>query len=609
LFLIAGLVIYPVVVFAQQIPTYESEEIVVTAGRIPATFSDLTRSVTVIGREEIKAAPVHSVQDLLQFAAGVDLRQRGPLGVQADVGIRGSSFEQTLILVNGVKMSNPQTGHHNLNIPVTLDDIERIEILKGPGARLYGPNAFGGVINIITKKNNKKQGHFKVVGGDFKFSQTDLSVTQPIGRFDNTLSLSFIKSAGYHLNTDFDNRTLYYQSTAKLGVGTFNLSYGYIDKNFGAYKFYSERFPNERERINAGFLNSALVFNKKNYSVSVKAHWQRHKDDFILDNARPNWYRNRHTTGSRGLELQTVLKSRFGATSLGGEIAGEDIKSSNLGDHSRTRRGVFFEQELRPVKNLLLVPGFSFYYYSDWDWQMWPGLDVGLKLTETLRSFCSVGRSFRVPTYTELFYSSPANAGNRNLKPEQAWQYESGLRWRKYFFAGEIAVFRRHGRHLIDWVRYNTDEPWQALNIAQRMTNGAEISLAIYPQRIKKDSPIREIQLSYSYLDSDKDAGPYTSKYSLDYLRQQFILKINHRWFYNIKQYWQLRYEERSGKQTNILVDARLYFNFKNLEFFMEATNLFNTKYVQMGFIPMPGRWIMAGLNFRLKSDSFAQTW
>ncbi len=593
---------------AQQIPSYESEEITVTARKIPTTFSDLTRSIIVIGREEIQTAPVHSVQDLLQFVAGVDVRQRGPLGVQADVRIRGSSFEQTLILVNGVKMSNPQTGHHNLDIPLTLADIERVEILKGHGSRLYGPNAFGGVINIITKKNDKKQGQLKVVGGNFKFSQNDLSVTQSIGRFDNTLSLSLIKSAGYHPNTDFDNRTFFYQSTAKLGAGTFNLSYGYIDKNFGAYKFYSERFPNERERINSGFLNSALSFDKDNYSVSVKAYWQRHKDDFILDNLRPNWYRNRHITNLRGLEFQTTLKSHIGSTSLGGEIAGEGIKSSNLGDHSRARGGIFFEQELRPTKKLMFVPGFSFYYYSDWGWQMWPGLDVGFQLTKTLRTFGSAGRSFRVPTYTELFYNSPANTGNRNLKPEQVWEYETGLRWKKYFFAGEIAVFRRHGQHLIDWVRYNTDEPWQALNIAQRITNGAEISLMIHPKWIKKDSPIREIQLSYNHLESGKNTKQFTSKYSPDYLRQQFIFKIAYRSFYNIKQNWRLRYEERSGKQSNILVDVRLYFNYKNLEFFMEATNLFNTKYVEMGFIPMPGRWIMAGINFRLSSDAFAQT-
>ncbi|NIA30831.1 MAG: TonB-dependent receptor [Actinobacteria bacterium] len=596
---IAGLVIYPFVVFAQKIPTYESDEIVVTAGRIPVTFSDLTRSVTVIDREEIETAPVHNVQDLLQFAAGVDLRQRGPLGVQADVAIRGASFEQTLILVDGVKMSNPQTGHHNLNIPVTLDEIERIEILKGPDARLYGPNAFGGVINIITRQSDDKHGHIKLTAGDFNFSQTDFSVAQPIGRFNNTLSLSLARSMGYHRNTDFDNRTLFYQTTAELGGGVFQLSSGYMDKDFGAYKFYSERFPDERERINAGFMNSALSFDKENYSLSVKAYWQRHKDDFILDSARPDWYRNRHTTGSHGIELRSAFESRFGVSSLGGEIAGEGIKSSNLGNHSRTRGGLFFEQTLRVSKNLTLVPGFSFYYYSDWGWQIWPGLDVGLQLTETLRAFASVGRSFRVPTYTELFYSSPANMGNPDLKPEQAWQYETGLRWQQYFLVGEMALFRRHGRHLIDWVRYNTDEPWQALNIAQRMTNGAEISLTFYPQRMKNDAPVREIQLSYSYLDADKDAGPYTSKYSLDYLRQQFICKITHRWFHNVKQYWRLRYEERYGGQKNMLVDTRLYLDYKNLEFYVQASNLFDAKYVEMGFIPMPGRWIIAGLNFR----------
>lgn len=596
--LILGLMMIPLIVPAQT-PKYEFDEIVVTAGRIPTTFSNLTRSVTVIGREEIETAPVHSVQELLQFVAGVDLRQRGPLGVQADVAIRGATFEQTLILVDGVKMSNPQTGHHNLNIPVTLQDIDRIEILKGAGARLYGPNAFGGVINIITRPNGKRRLRLQQTAGDFGLSHTELSVSQSVGRLDNRLSASLSRSAGYRRNTDFDNRTLYYQTSARLGAVDLRLSSGYMEKDFGAYKFYSERFPDERERINAAFVNPALSFDNSNYSFSVNAYWQQHKDDFILDSARPDWYRNRHRTRLRGVEVRTALRSRFGVTSLGGEIAGEGITSSNLGDHSRTRGGLFLEQSWQATKSLTLVPGFSFYYYSDWGWRMWPGLDLGWRFSQTLRAFGSVGRSFRVPTYTELFYFSPANMGNRDLKPEQAWQYEGGLRWRNSFLVAEAVLFRRHGRDLIDWIRDEPEAAWQALNIAQRVTRGAEVSLALYPQRLIKSATVREMQFSYSYLDSDKDNGSYASKYALSYLRQQFIFKITHRWFHDVKQYWRLRWQQRYGEQKILLVDARLYIDFKNVQLYVQANNLLDVKYKEMGYIPMPGRWLMAGADLR----------
>jgi iron complex outermembrane receptor protein len=120
---------------------YDLAEIEVSAQRSPALYSQVARIVSVIERKEIESSPAQSVQDLLEYVAGVDVRQRGVEGVQADVSIRGGTFDQTLILLNGINITDPQTGHHNLNIPLSLSQIERIEILEGPAARVYGPNA------------------------------------------------------------------------------------------------------------------------------------------------------------------------------------------------------------------------------------------------------------------------------------------------------------------------------------------------------------------------------------------------------------------------------------------------------------------------------------
>ena len=125
--------------------------------------------VSVIPREEIEYAPVTSIQELLEYVAGVDVRQRGAEGVQADISIRGGTFDQTLILLNGVNITDPQTGHHNLNLPVSINQIERIEILEGPAARVYGPNAFSGAINIVTRQPDKTSWKLAIEGGSFGY--------------------------------------------------------------------------------------------------------------------------------------------------------------------------------------------------------------------------------------------------------------------------------------------------------------------------------------------------------------------------------------------------------------------------------------------------------
>ena len=155
---VAYLVSVPVTTVAGQQDTtevkmqYDLDEIEVTAQRSPALFSQVAQIISVIEKEEIEATSSQSIQDLLEYVAGVDVRQRGAEGVQADISIRGGTFDQTLILLNGINITDPQTGHHNLNLPVSIAQVERIEILEGPAARIYGPNAFSGTINIVTKK-------------------------------------------------------------------------------------------------------------------------------------------------------------------------------------------------------------------------------------------------------------------------------------------------------------------------------------------------------------------------------------------------------------------------------------------------------------------------
>lgn len=587
--------------FAQQYPIHEFEPVVVTASRIPTTFSEITRNVIILNQNDIESAHVNSIENLLEYALGVDVKQRGPQGVQSDVSIRGSTFEQTLVLIDGIKVCDPQTGHHNMDLPLTLNDIERIEILKGSGSKLFGPNAFGGVINIITKKGDKKYTSIKAGGGDYKLTEGIFSLSYPIGIIGNHFSIAKRKSDGYRDNTDFDIFNTFYRSSLQLDSREVDFSLGYTEKKFGANGFYSDKFPNQREKTKTTFLNIKGYTTKNWCSISSKLFYRKHKDHFILDKERPDWYQNFHTTGTYGIEIQSTIKSKLFTTNLGSEIGKEGIESNSLGNHSRINGGLFFEGKVKPYKNLTVIVGSSAYYYTKWGWKTWPGIDFGYQLTDKTRLFGSIGKSFRVPTFTELYYSSPANMGNQNLKPEEAWTFETGISLRLKPLSGNISIFRREGTSLIDWVRNNSDDPWEAQNIARINTNGLEITFEFDPKFYLSGSPISRIRAGYSFLDSEKDTKKFDSKYLLNYLRHQIILEVEHNLFWQFIQKWKFRYEDREFYNNHFIVDTQISLKYKNTDIFINIANLLNTSYSDIGGIPMPGRWIRAGMNIRIE--------
>ncbi len=582
--------------YAQEYPIFEADTLIVTASRIPTSFSNLTRNIIIINRNDIENSLAHSIQGLLKYTAGVDIRQRGVSGVQADVSIRGTTFEQNLILIDGIKVSDPQTGHHNLDIPLTLNDIERIEILKGHGSRLYGPNAFGGVINIITRKDKNKIASTKITVGDYGFTEGNISFSFPIGISGHRLSLSKKTSRGYNDNTDFDIFLISGSSFIQLGSNETCLSFGYKNNKFGANSFYSDKFPNQWEHTETTFINTKTYLKNNIFSLTPKLYWREHKDYFILDKENPAFYQNEHTTDIYGMELQSTFISPLGLSALGSEIGEEKIKSTSLGEHSRTKGGFFFEHQFTFFKNIILGLGTFTYYYSDWGWETWTGIDCAFRFNENTKLYASIGEAFRVPTYTELYYDSPANKGNPNLKPEEALTYEIGLNWHKEYLQTNLSLFRREGYNLIDWIRYENTEPWEAQNTTKINTNGMEISIKFYPRNLIEFSPFSRININYSLLDSDKKIENFESKYVLDYLRHQFIFDIEHNLFYKVKQNWKLCYEDRLEYEQQIFVDTRISWKYKSIETFIEVTNLLDNTYTDISGVSMPGRWFKTGL-------------
>ncbi len=577
------------------------DDVVVTASRTPYDEDATPRSVTIIRRDEIAAAPVGTVIELLEYALGVDVRQRGPSGVQADVSIRGGTFEQTLVLIDGVKVNDPQTGHHLLDIPFARDDVERIEVVRGGGSGVHGPNAFGGAINIITRKGSGRRLGLRLSGGQHRYGSAAVSLAHEIGPTRHRLSVSSTRSDGHRSGAEFDVLNAGYASTLVLPLAVVDISGGFSDKEFGAYRFYSDAYPDEWEHTRTGFASIRGTIGGERASVTPVFSWRRHTDDFVLDRARRNWYRNKHTTDSYGTELHSSVRWQFGTTAVGGEAGRERIASSNLGDHERDRGGAYAEHRFGCANTYVASVGAFAYRYSGIGWQLWPGADARVWITDRVSVHGSVGRAFRVPTFTDLYYDSPANVGNPALETERAWSYEGGVRYVASAFRADVATFHRASRNLIDWSRADESERWQATNIASLNMTGVEVSAEVVPSAIWPSVPIARARLGYSYLTWDGVSSE--SKYALDLLRHQVVVGVMHSLPLGASASWVARWEDRAGDDAHVVVDARLSRRFGSLAAFVSATNLLGTSYADSGTIPAPGRWVRAGLEYTLADD------
>jgi iron complex outermembrane receptor protein len=586
-------------IFAQE-KEYNLDEIIVSAGRSPVTFNNLARSVTVLNSAEIKSLAAGSVLDILKFVNAVDLKTRGAEGIQADVGIRGGTFEQTLILIDGVKISDPQTGHHNLNLPISLDNFERIEILKGQGSRIFGPNAFGGAINIITKKEKNSSVSISVIGGQNNLYNLGLSASYPLSTTGNNFSFSKKKSDGYRHNTNFDVTDFSIGQNYSIGKNTINLYFGYTDKKFGANNFYSDLYRNQWEHTTTKILNASSEIGIGTIIISPKIFWRQNTDDYILDYERPNFYRNNHKTNSYGGEIQTSLKSGIGVTSFGGEINKEEIASNNLGNHTRLKGGFFGEHFFEITKSFSASAGFFVYNYSNIGWKIWPGVDAAYKISESTKIFASVGRAFRIPTFTELYYKSPANLGNPDLTFEETTNYETGISFYESAIKLDASIFYKKGKNIIDWARASQTEPWKVENVTNINTAGFEISFTYFPDFSGYKIPFTKFNFNYTYLSAERSTGAFQSKYVLENLRHQFIANIDNDLPFGLTQSWAFIYRDRVNFEAQFTIDSQINFSINKFNLFLRGTNLLNKTFEDFPGVILPGRWISCGVKYSL---------
>jgi len=580
---------------------YQLERIVVTGSRLPANSLSQTRSVSIITSDHIKDSPYQALPDILSGLGGIDMRRRNQEGVQADISIRGTTFEQNQVLINGIKMGDPQTGHHTCDLPITRFDIGAIDILKGHGSSLYGPNAFGGVVNFITLRPQGDAIEIDSSGGTYDFCQAGLSVSNSFGAVCNRFSFDSSRSSGYRAETEFRTLTITETVSSELAGNRYDLLFGYSTKDFGADSFYSELYQNEEEHTDTRLFTVSGMIEEKGLNVVPKLFLKRLRDKFVLDRNRPGWATNYHTTYLYGGELGFVFESDAASVAYGVELAQETVDSTNLQEHHRTRSGFYIEASPRIGDTIILQTGVRADRYSGFDWEYTPSISASYELIPQCRVRSSIGRAFRVPTFTDLYYNDPANQGNAALRPESSWSYEVGV---DAFLRGvtfQATAFRREGRDIIDWVKFVSASPWQAQNIGSVDTNGVELSCDIdVASGGGVCKRVRRLVVGTALLDSDYQQG-YLSKYSLDYLKAHVFSNIEVALPCDLKNIWTISFKKRKGDSGYLVIDTRISRVIVRkerllLEGFIEATNLGDSEYSEIGSVPMPGRWIKSGL-------------
>lgn len=568
--------------------------IVTTATRTPEHLNKIAQSITIIDRADIVATPADSLADLLEHVSGVDVRQRAVHGIQSDVSIRGGSFEQTLILLDGISLSNPQTGHHNMDIPVSLDNIERIEIIKGSGARIYGANAMAGVINVITRRQETPSLSVQLKVGEYDYIAETIQSNFTTGKWHNNLSAAQQYSSGFEDNepTGFNIKSVSYRGNGQIGSQELEAGIAYTDKDFGASRFYfNAPYQKEQTKGLVSYLAANLHHGLFNWRPQVS--WLHHDDTYISAYGTNDTETDKYTFQLTGSISTTWGQSNFG---LGAER--DEIDSSNMGKHDRNNHSLFFNHKLTINDALTIGAGTSAVYYSDWGWEYLPGAEVSYTINDNLQWFASVAKSFRIPTYTELYYTI-GNIGDSTLETEDGWTWESGLRWQQKRLSANLSVFVRESDNLIDWSRVPGTTTWKVRNVAECTTSGIEVGFDL-KQPLAAIPLIGRIALSYTYLDHDTNSGGLESKYIFDSLRHQLHGSVYLDWNPRISHVIKMRIEERMTGDSSTVLDTKLtYQATHSVALSIEASNLLDEDYIESGDAPMPGRWIMAGITLQ----------
>ena len=580
------------------------ETVVVTGTFEPMPLDELQRSVMSLDTQQ---APLlySSDVDYLRLDPSIDLQERAPGGVQADLSIRGSTFGQTLVLIDGLRVNDAQTGHHNLDLPIPLDSISRIEVLHGAGSTFYGADAMGGAVNFITAPAAMTEFRLRAGLGNFGYNEERAVASYATKRWSEQLTADRSFSTGFMPDRDYRSAEVSSETHFTTGVGATMILLAMGDRPFGANQFYGPYDSWERTK---GWF-AALTQDLGRQTV-FDFGYRRHTDEFVLLREDPSVYENNHVTDSWQASLRRHDEVAQNTTvSYGVEGYRDQIDSNNLGHHGRNRGAIYAAVDFRALRRFSVSLGAREESYNGTRGQFTPSASAAYWLSSRVKVRGAVSRAFRIPTYTDLYYSDPANVGNPNLRPESAWSYEGGLDWNA---GGRVSFsatgFERRVRDGIDYVKCqpdfgfdintgtciatgNPNDLWHAYNIDRLNFSGAE-ALVRY-----KPNDRQEFDVGYT--------GIYGAQQALNTLISQYVFNYpTHNayvgWLGNLGH--QLTARTRVGVTQRYQRDAYALWDFAiardegRIRPYLQLTNLTDTAYQEILGIPMPGRAVIGGV-------------
>jgi len=577
--------------------TIQLKEVEVSSNRISLPFSKTSRTITILTNNDIVKSAATNLSDVLQNVAGVDVRRRGIDGMQADLYIRGGNFDQTLLLIDGIKMDDAQTGHHTMNAILSLENIERIEIIKGPAARIYGQNAFTGAINIVTKSVMENRTAINLNYGSYNNKKGEVSLAHIFKEGDVLASVGYQESDGYRFNTDFENVSAFFKSNFK----KYSLITSFGQRKFGANGFYaSPAYKDQYEETQTSLVALSSDYVAGETTIKPRIYWRRNEDMYLFIRENPSYYRNLHISNKIGAETNVVFKSGLGETGIGIDVSRIFLVSNNLGNHQRTAITGFIEHRFELLnENLDITPGVAISSYSDFDTKAFPGLDLGYRISDKVKLYGNIGYTYRVPTYTDLYYVGPTTKGNADLEAESALAEELGIKFTITDFQMDVALFNRKSDNLIDWTKDNEADKWEARNFSEVVAQGLETNLNYWFKSAKYQ---QKFNLGYSFIDDViKDNQVQFTQYSINSIKHQFTTSIDTKFCPIFSEHISYRYVERTNGQNYNVVDAKILAVLKNnMHFSLIANNIFNAEYTETNLVPMPKGNVMVGFSYKL---------
>lgn len=566
-------------------PAPVKQTLVVTGSPEPVPLEEADRSVQSLPVRG-QTLLFNNLVDVLKLDPSIDLRQRGTNGMQADISLRGASFGQVLVLVNGRRMNDPQSGHHHMDLAVPLDAVERIEVLRGAGSTLYGADAAGGVLHLITSPAERGEIRLQAGLGNFGVNQQRVSMTGICGPLSQSVSVARDFSTGFMDGRDYRGLVAHSSTSWSSKIGATGVDLGFSDRPFGANQFYGNFDSWERTKTWMGSIRQNL-----GERTEASFGYRRHTDLFVLYRARPWVYTNHHVAESWHASLRRKENLAEGVSFFyGGEGFGDSIDSTNLGRHGRRRGAAYALLDVRMLGRFSLSAGAraeSHRGLSEWN----PSLALGYWAGSRLKLRASVTRAFRLPTFTDLYYRDPANRGDAGLKPEHAWSYEAGAEYRPDSnWRLQSTIFRRLDSNIIDYVRSSPDSYWQAMNVQRLNFTGLESSAAWRG---------RGQTAAWSYTAVKGSSAPLPglqSKYAFNYAAHSGVFA----WTASLPGRIALRSRagavQRFNQDEYGVWDLAATKTMGRVRPFVQFGNITSTRYEEIAGVPMPGRSFVAGL-------------